>query len=158
MSAACPKCGFENIEDANFCSHCGTRMAVQNAADVTAVYDRGEAGEFDTTLETAQESILAPGFVIRAGGGREGEEMLLEGDVVTIGRNPDSDLFLDDITVSRHHSRVVRDASGFAIEDLNSLNGTYVNRRRVERRHLRNGDEVQIGKFKLGFYEPEGTK
>ena len=78
--------------------------------------------------------------------------MLLEGDVVTIGRNPDSDLFLDDITVSRHHSRVVRDASGFAIEDLNSLNGTYVNRRRVERRHLRNGDEVQIGKFRLVYF------
>ena len=73
MSAACPKCGFENIEDANFCSHCGTRMAVQNAAYVTAVYDRGEAGEFDTTLETAQESILAPGFVIEPAVVKEGD-------------------------------------------------------------------------------------
>jgi len=57
--------------------------------------------------------------------------------------------------VSRHHCRVVRDAYGYTIEDLNSLNGTYVNRRRVERQHLHDGDEVQIGKFKLGFFEPE---
>ncbi len=156
--SACPKCGFENIEDANFCSHCGTRRTVHDAVDGTAVYDGGEGDEFENTLETAPEPILAPGLVIRAGGGREGEEVVLENDVLTIGRNPDSDLFLDDITVSRRHSRVVRDASGFAIEDLNSLNGTYVNRCRVERQHLRDGDEVQVGKFRLGFYEPEGAK
>ena len=156
MSAACPKCGFENIEDANFCSHCGTRMAVQNAADVTAVYDRGEAGEFDTTLETAQESILAPGFVIRAGGGREGEEMLLEGDVVTIGRNPDSDCSWT-ISPSAVTTRVVRDASGFAIEDLNSLNGgTY--RQAAERAGICVTATRSRSQVQAGFYEPEGTK
>lgn len=152
---ACPKCGFENIEDANFCNQCGVRLVVPAAVDVTAVYDEGEGAELDTTLETAQSSLCAPTLVVRAGGGREGEELPLEGDVVTIGRNPDSDLFLDDVTVSRHHARLVRDANGYAIEDLNSLNGTYVNRRRVERQHLRDGDEVQIGKFRLGFYEAE---
>ena len=93
-------------------------------------------------------------LLIRAGGGREGERVQLEADLLTIGRNPENHLFLDDVTVSRHHARVVRDATGFAIEDLNSLNGTYVNRRRVERHHLSDGDELQIGKFKLSFLEP----
>lgn len=156
--SACPKCGFENIEEANFCSRCGLRLAVQEAVDATAVYEAGETDDLDNTLETAQADMIMPDLVIRAGGGREGEEIPLEGDVVTIGRNPDSDLFLDDITVSRHHSRVVRDASGYAIEDLNSLNGTYVNRCRVERQHLHDGDEVQIGKFKLGFFESEVSR
>ncbi|NLE74281.1 MAG: FHA domain-containing protein [Actinobacteria bacterium] len=153
--SACPKCGFKNIEEANFCSHCGMRLVVQEIADTTAVYDTGEALDLDSTLETAQADMVTPALVIRAGGGREGEEIALDGELLTIGRNPDNDLFLDDITVSRHHCRVVRDAYGYTIEDLNSLNGTYVNRRRVERQHLHDGDEVQIGKFKLGFFEPE---
>ena len=75
-------------------------------------------------------------------------------DLLTIGRNPESHLFLDDVTVSRHHARIVRDATGFVAEDMNSLNGTYVNRRRVERHHLSDGDELQIGKFKLAYLEP----
>jgi len=152
---ACPKCGFENIEDANFCSHCGSRLAVQEVGDSTATYDAEVADDLDTTLETVPAGAGTPALMIRAGGGREGDEALLDGDVLTIGRTPDSDLFLDDITVSRHHARVVRDANGHSIEDLNSLNGTYVNRRRVERQHLRDGDEVQIGKFRLGFFDAE---
>lgn len=95
-----------------------------------------------------------PALVVRSGGGREGEQVALSSDLVTIGRTPESHLFLDDVTVSRHHARVVRDATGFAIEDQNSLNGTYVNRQRVERHHLVNGDELQVGKYKLVFLEP----
>lgn len=97
---------------------------------------------------------MAPCLLIRAGGGREGEEIALDAELLTIGRNPESHLFLDDVTVSRHHARIVRDETGFAVEDLNSLNGTYVNRRRVERHHLSDGDELQIGKFKLAYLEP----
>jgi pSer/pThr/pTyr-binding forkhead associated (FHA) protein len=93
-------------------------------------------------------------LVVVSGAGREGERIPLDADLLTVGRNPDSHLFLDDVTVSRHHARVIRDAAGFLIEDLNSLNGTYVNRRRVERHHLSDGDELQIGKFKLSFLEP----
>ena len=74
-------------------------------------------------------------------------------DVLTIGRSPHSDLFLDDVTVSRHHARVLRDEGGFWVEDLNSLNGTYVNRKRIEQQRLFDGDELQIGKFKLAFLE-----
>jgi len=101
--------------------------------------------------ESPRESIV---LVIRAGGGREGEAIALDSDVVTIGRSPHSDLFLDDVTVSRHHARVIKDESGYLVEDLNSLNGTYVNRRRIERHRLSDGDELQIGKFKLAFLEP----
>jgi pSer/pThr/pTyr-binding forkhead associated (FHA) protein len=97
---------------------------------------------------------MVPCLLIRAGGGREGEEVALDAELLTVGRNPESDLFLDDVTVSRHHARIVRDATGFVAEDLNSLNGTYVNRRRVERHHLSDGDELQIGKFKLAYLEP----
>jgi pSer/pThr/pTyr-binding forkhead associated (FHA) protein len=96
--------------------------------------------------------------VIRAGGDREGEFVNVEGDVFTIGRSPQSDLFLDDVTVSRHHARVSLDADGYLVEDLNSLNGTYVNRKRIERHQLVDGDELQIGKFKLAFlYENAET-
>ena len=84
---------------------------------------------------------------------RRGEDY--EADLVwgTIGRSPHSDLFLDDVTVSRHHARVLRDEGGFWVEDLNSLNGTYVNRKRIEQQRLYDGDELQIGKFKLAFLE-----
>jgi hypothetical protein len=151
---SCDKCGFSNSEDANFCSRCGSRLVQRDVSDTTLTY-----------APTSEESVVeadpgvdrenrVPVLLIRAGGGREGERVPLEADLLTIGRNPENHLFLDDVTVSRHHARVVRDATGFAMEDLNSLNGTYVNRRRVERYHLSDGDELQIGKFKLSFLEP----
>lgn len=154
---SCPKCGFENTENANFCSHCGTRLAVSHVADVTAILDivENRVSDVDDTQEGQPLLVPYPILVIHSGGGREGEEIVLEGDVVTIGRNPENDIFLDDITVSRRHARLVRDATGYTIEDLNSLNGTYVNRRRIERQHLSHGDEVQVGKFRLGYLGPE---
>ncbi len=151
---ACAKCGFEADENANFCSRCGTRLSEHDSSEHTEVFDAPEEEDLDTTLEHEEESFRSPVLIIRSGGGREGEEIAVAGDVLTIGRNPENGLFLDDITVSRHHARVVRDPAGFAIEDLNSLNGTYVNRRPVERQHLQHTDELQIGKFKLVFMEP----
>jgi pSer/pThr/pTyr-binding forkhead associated (FHA) protein len=75
----------------------------------------------------------------------------MDADVTHIGRHPDSDIFLDDITVSRRHAELRRGAEGFALHDVGSLNGTYVNRERVEQADLHSGDEIQIGKFKLVF-------
>ena len=109
--------------------------------------------ESDTSSGLPRSQVRVPVLLIRAGGGREAEVVPLAGDVLTIGRSPHSDLFLDDVTVSRHHARIVRDEDGFLVEDLNSLNGTYVNRKRIERHVLTNGDELQIGKFKLAFLE-----
>jgi pSer/pThr/pTyr-binding forkhead associated (FHA) protein len=148
----CPKCGLENDDVANFCSRCGSRLLVGDLSETTVTY--APSADETKPLVPPGERQAVPLLVISSGGGREGERISLDSDLLTIGRNPDSHLFLDDVTVSRHHARVIRDAAGFLIEDLNSLNGTYVNRRRVERHHLSDGDELQIGKFKLSFLEP----
>jgi hypothetical protein len=152
--ANCPACSFENTEDSNFCRRCGSRLVPIDLEERTlsfAVGERDEAGG-----EGINRAVfLGPVLLVRAGGGREGEIIGLDSDVLTIGRSPHSDLFLDDVTVSRHHARVLHDEAGFLVEDLNSLNGTYVNRKRIERHQLFDGDELQIGKFKLAFLEQE---
>ncbi len=89
--------------------------------------------------------------MIRAGGGRSGESFPLAGDRLTVGRRPDSDIFLDDVTVSRDHAVLVRRGNDYFLDDLGSLNGTYVNRRRIESHRLGDGDELQIGKYKLAY-------
>jgi len=91
------------------------------------------------------------GRALRAGGGRAGESFPLEHDRLTVGRRPDSDIFLDDVTVSRDHAILVRRGSDYHLDDCGSLNGTYVNRHRIESHRLQDGDELQIGKYKLAF-------
>jgi pSer/pThr/pTyr-binding forkhead associated (FHA) protein len=150
----CPSCSCANTADSNFCRRCGSRLAPMDPAEITMAYS---VGEQDTGAGPAVVSALVSGtvLVIRTGGGREGEVVGLTSDVLTIGRSPHSDLFLDDVTVSRHHARVLCDGGEFMVEDLNSLNGTYVNRKRIERHRLLDGDELQIGKFKLAFIGQE---
>ncbi len=94
-------------------------------------------------------------MVIRAGGGRAGESFPIEEDRVSIGRSPDAGIFLDDVTVSRNHALVVRRRDGLYVDDLGSLNGTYVNRRRIESHQLADGDEIQVGKYKLSYLEKQ---
>ena len=89
--------------------------------------------------------------MIRSGGGRAGESFPLEKDRLTVGRRPDSDIFLDDVTVSRDHAILVGRASDYYLDDCGSLNGTYVNRHRIESHRLADGDELQIGKYKLAY-------
>ena len=153
----CPTCGFENTDDSNFCRRCGSRLTPTDLSETTITYAVGEREE----LEAGVAEPGGPGertvLLIRTGGGREGETIEFDSDVLTIGRSPHSDLFLDDVTVSRHHARVIRDADGYLVEDLNSLNGTYVNRKRIERHRMTHGDELQIGKFKLAFLQPDGV-
>ena len=100
------------------------------------------------------EDVVAGGaaLVIRAGGGRAGESFALEGDRLTVGRRPDSDIFLDDVTVSRDHAVLVRRGDEYHLDDCGSLNGTYVNRKRIESHKLADGDELQIGKYKLAYF------
>ncbi len=118
-------------------------------------------GSLDDVLEGADADVvpsrvagsLPPGMallVVRRGP-NAGARFLLDHDVTTSGRHPDSDIFLDDVTVSRRHAEFHRGGSGFTVRDVGSLNGTYVNRERVESSSLSNGDEVQIGKFRLVF-------
>ena len=117
----------------------------QTGGDSTATYRISETGDFE---EVPIEQVAARGamLVIRAGGGRAGEAPRL-----TVGRRPDSDVFLDDVTVSRDHAVVVKRGEHYYLDDCGSLNGTYVNRRRIDSQLLNDGDELQIGKYKLAF-------
>ena len=145
----CPTCSFDNSEDSNYCRRCGGRLITVDSNEATITYSAADREGIDDMDALGAGPVL----LIRSGGGREGETIALEADVLTIGRSPHSDLFLDDVTVSRHHARVLRDEGGFWVEDLNSLNGTYVNRKRIEQQRLFHSDELQIGKFKLAFLE-----
>lgn len=152
MARHCPECGFVNADGANYCQKCGAFIGTPDPAPETstATYRVGETGELvPVDIEQVVESGAA--LVVRAGGGRVGESFPLTGDRATIGRRPDSDVFLDDITVSRDHALVIRRGHDFHLDDLGSLNGTYVNRKRIESQRLSDGDELQIGKYKLTF-------
>jgi hypothetical protein len=148
----CPECGFANADGANYCQRCGAFLAQPEPTPgaTTATYKVSETGEFEE-LELADVVARGAALVIRAGGGRAGESFPLEGDRLTVGRRPDSDVFLDDITVSRDHAVLVRRSHDYFLDDCGSLNGTYVNRRRIESHRLVDGDELQIGKYKLAF-------
>ena len=150
----CPECGFDNAEGANYCQRCGAFIGAPEPAAApessTATYRIDETGELKPV---ELEDVVAKGaaLVIRSGGGRVGESFPLEADRIAIGRRPDADIFLDDVTVSRDHALLIRRADGYHLDDCGSLNGTYVNRRRVESVRLEDGDELQIGKYKLSF-------
>jgi FHA domain-containing protein len=153
MAVHCPECGFVNAEGANYCQKCGAFLGdrTQHAESQTATYRIDETGELvpvDVDEVVAHEGAA---LVIRAGGGRVGESFPLSGERMTIGRRPDSDVFLDDVTVSRDHALLVRRGNDFFLDDLGSLNGTYVNRHRIESHRLEDGDELQVGKFKLTY-------
>jgi hypothetical protein len=146
----CPECGFRNLEAARYCEKCGALLIPDDAGSETTMSIQPSRDE-----ESVSEAFLPEGMaiIVRSGGGRAGEAYVLERDRLTIGRSPDADIFLDDVTVSRRHAVLTRKGRGFAVEDLGSLNGTFVNRRRVDAKTLEDGDEVQIGKYKLTFLE-----
>ena len=146
----CPECGFQNPEAATYCSKCGALLTKDEPAETTMQFTP-EEGEVDTSPGLEDSGIRGPALVVRSGGGRAGEHFLLENESTTVGRSPDCDVFLDDVTVSRRHAQVLRRDGRFVIEDKGSLNGTFLNRRRIESGQLEDGDEVQIGKYKLTF-------
>ncbi len=152
MAYHCPECGFVNDEGANYCQKCGAFLGTPEPSKdpVTATYRIDETGEL---VPVELNDVVAHGaaLVIRAGGGRVGESFALEGERMPIGRRPDSAVFLDDVTVSRDHALIVRRGGDWYLDDLGSLNGTYVNRHRIESHRLHDGDELQVGKYKLTF-------
>jgi hypothetical protein len=149
----CPECGFQNPEAANYCSKCGALLIHDEPGNHTTMTFTPETAEEDDALSLADLRVEGPALVVRSGGGRAGETFPLEGERFSLGRGPECDVFLDDVTVSRKHAVITRGQDGFTIDDEGSLNGTYVNRRRVETATLEDGDEVQIGKYKLTFLE-----
>ena len=147
----CPECGFQNPESANYCSKCGALLAKdEGGAETTQTYTPEEITDEEGPLDDI--AAEGPALVVRSGGGRAGEHFIPQGDRTTIGRSPDNDIFLDDVTVSRKHAVVLQSGGELRIEDLGSLNGTFVNRRRIDAAtRLESGDEVQIGKYRLSF-------
>jgi pSer/pThr/pTyr-binding forkhead associated (FHA) protein len=153
MALHCTECGFVNAEGANYCQRCGRLLprAETPGEPITATYRVDESGEL-VPVELDEVTAHGPALVIRAGGGRVGQSFAVDNERMNIGRHPDCEVFLDDVTVSRHHALLIRRGDEWFLDDCGSLNGTYVNRSRIESQRLNDGDEVQIGKYKLTFH------
>lgn len=173
----CTNCGRRNPDDARFCSQCGTRLVSADASaetsapasppgsggplgETTATIQFGAGERVETSdrqlspVDAAAVDALPTGhalLVVQKGPGA-GSRFLLDQTEVSAGRHPESAIFLDDVTVSRRHAVFRRDGASFTVEDAGSLNGTYVNRDRIEKVGLQDSDEVQIGKYRLVFF------
>jgi pSer/pThr/pTyr-binding forkhead associated (FHA) protein len=178
--AYCTNCGSANPDGAKFCSQCGTKLAADGPADesptavglgdstATINIAGGERSEISSDrqlnpVDAAAVDALPVGsalLVVQRGPGA-GSRFLLDKDVTTAGRHADSEIFLDDVTVSRRHATFTREGDSFTVADAGSLNGTYVNRDRIDTVVLQDTDEVQIGKYRLVFFqghEPAGDR
>ncbi|WP_435745780.1 FHA domain-containing protein [Nocardioides sp. SYSU DS0663] len=172
----CTACGRQNPDDARFCAQCGNRLTTETPTgtgaspitsagqpvqgDSTATIQIGLGEKTETSdrqlnpVDAAAVDALPAGhalLVVQRGPG-SGSRFLLDADVVTAGRHPESEIFLDDVTVSRRHAQFDRTGDSFTVSDVGSLNGTYVNRDRIDKVRLKDGDEVQIGKYRLVFF------
>jgi pSer/pThr/pTyr-binding forkhead associated (FHA) protein len=164
-SVFCTQCGQQNPDDSKFCARCGAPLTVPAASGPPAVEQTStiSMAGIETPEEHAEEmpevgvDALPPGtaLLVVKRGPNAGSRFLLDKDVTTAGRHPESDIFLDDVTVSRRHAEFHREGNGFSVCDVGSLNGTYLNRERIETSPLTGGDEVQIGKFRLVFFSSE---
>lgn len=152
--SVCPECGSEVSAGMKFCSECGTRLdpggtTVSYSPSFAADDDDGNEGASSGAPVSAKGAALIELDQVEGTAGRRMHDVGV--DAVTIGRVPQCDIFLDDVTVSRRHAEVLRGDRGFRIRDVGSLNGTYVNRVRVDSVDLRNGDEIQVGKYRFKF-------
>lgn len=152
----CNQCGHRNPPGSNFCSSCGSPLDVldDRTITLTAVDPLQDApGPQDDIAIPFGDLPKSSGVLIVRSGPQAGARFALDAEVTRLGRHPDSEISLDDITVSRRHAEVARTADGYVVSDAGSLNGTYVNQERIERTPVRHGDELQIGKFRLVFFE-----
>ncbi len=148
----CNNCGHRNPPESNFCSSCGAALAASTDTTISFLPE-------DPSGDPSEEEINVPagdlaegtGVLVVKRGPDAGARFVLTGEVTRAGRHPDSEIFLDDVTVSRRHAEFRRESAHYVVADVGSLNGTYVNRERIETATLKGGDEVQIGKFKLVF-------
>lgn len=151
----CTVCGHENPAECEVCSRCGAVLSDEHAeADKTIVFSAAEVeverkGE-KVVIPIEEMKEEQPTLVVLKGPNR-GDKYFIESDEVTLGRHPESDIFLSDITVSRNHAEIVKKRDGYVLRDAGSLNGTYLNGKQIEEAELADQDEIQIGKFKLMF-------
>jgi pSer/pThr/pTyr-binding forkhead associated (FHA) protein len=170
----CTQCGHDNPQGARFCSQCGNRLEEAGTptgdrpGETTATITFGapakevearEEGSLNEADATAVDALPAgSALLVVQRGPSAGSRFLLDTDVVSAGRHPDSEIFLDDVTVSRRHAEFHRTGESFTVSDVGSLNGTYVNRDRIDRVQLNDGDEVQIGKYRLVFFAGHSSR
>lgn len=149
----CHNCGTRNPKGANFCGACGHTLQPVSASETTISFVPEAGGDEPEELTlNPQDFEEGKAVLVVKKGPDAGTNFFLDKDVITCGRDSASDIFLDDVTVSRRHAEIRRDSGGFTIVDSDSLNGTFVNRIRVDSAPLANGDEIQIGKFKLVIF------
>ncbi len=148
----CNQCGHLNADDANFCSSCGALIEPERADDTTITFMPGEGTGEEDELSVSLDLSEGAALLVVKRGPNAGSKFALDSDITRAGRHPNSDIFLDDITVSRRHAEIVRHGEGYNVRDAGSLNGTYLNRERIDEAPLANGDELQIGKFRLVFF------
>ena len=149
--AYCPECGYQNPEAARYCAKCGALIVPEQGGETTESFSPEAADELFDTLDDL--GVRGAALVVRSGGGRSGESFVPQGESTTIGRSPECGIFLDDVTVSRKHAVLEQDGDRWRIEDQGSLNGTFVNRERVDAATLADGDEIQIGKYRMAFLQ-----
>ncbi|RAY11108.1 hypothetical protein DPM19_31865 [Actinomadura craniellae] len=168
-SVYCTQCGHANPDDARFCSNCGTPLtrsvpppprespgestSTISLTGLEAALEQDQVEEQPPSGEQVAVEALPPGtaLLVVKRGPNAGSRFLLDKERTSAGRHPESDIFLDDVTVSRRHAEFYRHGGTFSVRDVGSLNGTYVNRERIDQAGLSGGDEVQIGKFRLVF-------
>ncbi len=167
----CTQCGQRNPTDAKFCAQCGTPLvtpgsSAETGGDATSTMatvreepertERDDAGDLAEADQAAVDALpVGSALLVVLRGPNAGSRFLLDTDAVDAGRHPESDIFLDDVTVSRRHAEFRRAGSDYSVADVGSLNGTYVNRDRIDEVALNNGDEVQIGKYRLVYYSSQ---
>lgn len=149
----CNNCGHRNPLASNFCSSCGAPLDREPAESSTVTFQVEALPPQEEVSLDLSEVPAAGGMVVVKRGPNAGSRFSLDRPMISAGRHPESDIFLDDVTVSRRHAEILHGATGYEVRDVGSLNGTYLNRERIETAPLRNGDELQIGKFKLVFFE-----
>jgi len=158
----CTQCGHQNPDGSRFCARCGAALAAAAptasgpSPDTTSTISLSALeGALDVPPTEDGPDVEAPpagtALLVVKRGPNAGSRFLLDADLTTAGRHPESDIFLDDVTVSRRHAEFVREAGTFSVRDVGSLNGTYLDRERIESVRLTGGDEVQIGKYRLVF-------
>jgi len=152
----CNQCGHRNPPTSSFCSSCGSPLDSLDDRTITlsAIDPLQDApGADDDVVVPVGDLPTEIGVLIVRAGAQAGARFPLAEPVTRLGRHPESEISLDDITVSRRHAEIERTAEGHVVTDAGSLNGTYVNQERIDKMLLRHGDELQIGKFRLVFFE-----